>query len=68
MRHLILFALGVIAGRAVLHCGDRPPRRQPPSRIRVAGRAEMRDPPRQWSDTDERSDASFPASDPPGNY
>lgn len=37
--------------------------------IRDAGPAAMRDTPqRGWSKTDEASDESFPASDPPGNY
>ena len=36
--------------------------------VRSAGTEAMRDPPRRWSKEDEESDASFPASDPPGNY
>ncbi len=36
--------------------------------VRPAGRGAMRDPPRRWDDVDEASDASFPSSDPPGNY
>lgn len=36
--------------------------------IRPAGRKEMSMPPREWTRTDEESDESFPASDPPGNY
>lgn len=37
--------------------------------IRDAGPATMRDKPaRHWSKTDEESDESFPASDPPANY
>ncbi|MGA9581170.1 MAG: hypothetical protein WBR13_04265 [Allosphingosinicella sp.] len=32
---------------------------------RVAGPDAMRDPPREWTDVDESSDESFPASDPP---
>ncbi len=36
--------------------------------VRSAGPEAMRDPPRKWSKEDEESDASFPASDPPGNY
>lgn len=36
--------------------------------VRDAGPESMRDQPRQWSRTDERSDESFPASDPPSTY
>ena len=36
--------------------------------IRDAGPREMRDPPKDWDGVDERSDESFPASDPPATY
>lgn len=37
--------------------------------VRDAGPAAMRDPVnRPWSEVDEQSDQSFPASDPPANY
>jgi len=37
--------------------------------VRDAGPEAMRDPPqRGWSDVDEASDQSFPASDPPATY
>ena len=37
--------------------------------VRDAGPQAMRDAPvRAWSKTDEESDQSFPASDPPSNY
>lgn len=36
--------------------------------VRQAGRREMRNPPPDWDQTDERADESFPASDPPGTY
>ncbi len=36
--------------------------------VRDAGPAAMRSTPKSWSKTDEESDQSFPASDPPANY
>lgn len=36
--------------------------------IRPAGPKDMENPPKEWTRTDEESDESFPASDPPGNY
>ena len=36
--------------------------------IRAAGPDQMRDPPPDWSEMDERLDESFPASDPPITY
>ncbi len=36
--------------------------------VRDAGRKSMENPPREWDLLDETDDASFPASDPPGNY
>ena len=38
------------------------------SQVRNAGPQSMADKPRNWSATDERSDESFPASDPPATY
>jgi hypothetical protein len=38
------------------------------TQVRNAGADAMRDSPRRWSKTDETSDASFPASDPPSTY
>lgn len=34
--------------------------------VRSAGTEEMRDPPRNWDETDQAADESFPASDPVG--
>lgn len=36
--------------------------------VRNAGAESMRDTPDQWQKTDEASDESFPASDPPATY
>lgn len=36
--------------------------------VRNAGPGGMRSDPPQWDKTDETSDESFPASDPPGTY
>lgn len=42
---------------------------QADGKIRNAGPDAMRDKPgREWTKTDEESDQSFPASDPPANY
>lgn len=43
-----------------------PPMRTDP--VRASGPDEMRDKPASWDMVDERSDESFPASDPPGTY
>lgn len=36
--------------------------------VRDAGPTAMRDKPNGWNETDEASDESFPASDPPATY
>ena len=36
--------------------------------VRPAGPEAQEDPPEDWDMTDEESDESFPASDPPANY
>jgi hypothetical protein len=71
-------ALGVAWARQMAHrseggmgrSGSRGQRQsgQGSGRVRNAGRQEMRNPPKAWDDVDERADASFPASDPPGTY
>ena len=39
------------------------------AKVRDAGPAAMADKPkREWTETDQTSDESFPASDPPGTY
>lgn len=63
-----IFWVGLLGAAAVMASGAlrRPP--PGPRPVRQAGRDQMRDPPREWDEVDERSDASFPASDPPGGY
>lgn len=40
----------------------------PKTKVRDAGPDAMNNPPKKWDETDQTSDESFPASDPPGNY
>lgn len=69
-------ALGYLAVTAYRRAGDRAPRASALaddeqqvahdfSSTRSAGPDAMRDPPRDWSASDQASDESFPASDPP---
>ena len=44
---------------------DTPPSKK---KVRDAGPEAMQDPPKKWEETDQESDESFPASDPPANY
>ncbi|TJZ90949.1 hypothetical protein FA743_13395 [Paracoccus gahaiensis] len=64
---MTLLILGAAAG-VLLGARSRPRPDAPVGRVRAAGPVEMRDPPLDWTGTDERSDESFPASDPPGRY
>ena len=41
------------------------PKKKP---VRDAGPEAMKNPPKKWDDTDQASDESFPASDPPAKY
>ena len=41
---------------------------KPKKKVRDAGPESMENPPKDWEETDEESDESFPASDPPANY
>ena len=37
-------------------------------KVRDAGPDAMKNPPKKWDETDQSSDESFPASDPPAKY
>ena len=37
-------------------------------KVRDAGPDAMENPPKKWTDVDQSSDESFPASDPPSKY
>lgn len=39
-----------------------------PKKVRDAGPDAMANPPKRWSDVDQASDESFPASDPSAKY
>lgn len=39
-----------------------------PKKVRDAGPEAMDNPPKRWTEEDELSDESFPASDPPAKY
>lgn len=39
-----------------------------PKKVRDAGPDSMANPPNKWTDVDQASDESFPASDPPAKY
>jgi hypothetical protein len=41
---------------------------QKPKKVRDAGPDAMANPPKKWTDVDQSSDESFPASDPPSKY
>lgn len=56
---------GSTSGNAA-YADDQP--QADPGAVRDSGPNAMRDPPREWSDADEASDQSFPASDPPATY
>lgn len=40
----------------------------PKKKVRDAGPDAMNNPPKKWTEVDEASDESFPASDPPAKY
>lgn len=73
--HLVVVAMigvglyTILSSLAPLMAGrTRVPVRVSGRDVRPSGPREMRDRPRSWDMTDERSDESFPASDPPGTY
>lgn len=68
-----LAGVGVLAYRAMKKRqaeaqGDQLQPHMPGQSVRDAGPDSMRDKPQHWGSTDERSDESFPASDPPSTY
>ncbi len=62
-----LAGVGVLAYRAMKKRQNGRQELQTPP-VRDAGPEAMRNRPQQWGRTDERSDESFPASDPPATY
>ena len=62
---LFLVAAAFAGGWAL---SRRAERRDATPDVRDAGPSQMRNPPQTWDQQDERSDESFPASDPPGTY
>ena len=73
-RELAVFSLGLVLGGVLYStCRSSRPRAgagtaNDENHVRVAGRREMKSPPRTWDKVDEALDESFPASDPPANY
>jgi hypothetical protein len=65
---LSIGALALIAGAALALRAAASAVPAPFRPVRDAGPANMTDPPRTWDPVDDQSDASFPASDPPGGY
>lgn len=65
-----LAGAGVLAYRAMKNRKNRHELRAqtPTPPVRDAGPEAMRDQPGRWGRTDQRSDESFPASDPPSTY
>ena len=66
-----LAGVGVLAYRAMKKRQAESQQLQPYAPtppVRDAGPEAMRDQQRQWGRTDQRSDESFPASDPPSTY
>jgi len=67
-----LVGAGVLAYRAMKKRNQKSEGEElsahPLQEVRDAGAENMASAPQRWSRTDERSDESFPASDPPSTY
>jgi len=55
-------------GAAALRNGRKPGPKDSPVQVRNSGPEEMADQPRNWDETDEAVDESFPASDSSAKY
>jgi hypothetical protein len=68
MRTVLMTAAALVSMAALGKWLRVPPEPDTVLPIRDAGPECMSDPPDAWDMTDETSDESFPASDPPGGY
>jgi hypothetical protein len=62
MIHAAIFITSMLAGILAFNAQTSA------NAVRDAGPDAMQNPPKRWTEVDETSDESFPASDPPGRY